>query len=146
VAEGKVAIEPQIASAKVSGTSIPTMMNMTSGEFAQFMGGSTVAIRQLERKELARKISWTDGLLVFEGETLEKATEEFNRYNRRQLVITDPKLARIQIGGTFQPRDLDSFVASLERSFDVQAVSDGPKGEGQTVRLQWRKQAPDTLP
>jgi len=61
-------------------------------------------------EELNRKLSWTAGFLSFKGETLSEVTDEFNRYNRKHLVVTDPRIANRRIGGAFQATDPESFV------------------------------------
>jgi len=42
--------------------------------------------------------------LVFAATSLAEVADEFNRYNHRQLVISDPAVAAIRISGTFKPR------------------------------------------
>jgi transmembrane sensor len=75
----------------------------------------------LSPREIMRRLSWQEGLLSFQGETLAEAISEVNRYNRRQLVIEDPAIAEWQVGGTFQAHNLDAFVATLETLFDLRA-------------------------
>jgi len=72
-------------------------------------------------EDLNRKLSWTAGLLSFNGQTVQKVTDEFNRYNRRHLVVVDPLIANRTIGGAFQATDPDSFVAAPQRWFGVRA-------------------------
>jgi transmembrane sensor len=84
-------------------------------------------------EELNRKLSWTAGLLSFQGETLSEVTDEFNRYNRRQLLVTDPTIARRRIGGAFQATDPDSFVTALEKWFNVHADEQVPSASGDTI-------------
>jgi transmembrane sensor len=75
-------------------------------------------------EELNRKLSWTAGLLSFQGETLAEVTDEFNRYNRKHLVVTDPSIAGRRIGGAFQATDPESFVSALQKWFEVRAEED----------------------
>jgi transmembrane sensor len=77
-------------------------------------------------EELNRKLSWTAGLLSFQGETLSEVTDEFNRYNRKHLVVVDPWLADRRIGGAFQATDPESFVSALQKSFGVRADEQMP--------------------
>jgi len=72
-------------------------------------------------EELNRKLSWTVGLLFFQGETLTEVTDEFNRYNRKHLIVADPAIAGRRIGGAFQATDPDSFVSALRMGFGVRA-------------------------
>lgn len=50
---------------------------------------------------------------MFDGDSLQEAVDEINRYNRRRLVIEDPAVANMRIAGTFRTTDLDSFLAAL---------------------------------
>ena len=55
---------------------------------------------------------------------------EFNRYNRTQLVITDPDLAARRFSGVFRADGYEPFVRLLEENFGVRA-----EREGVTVRI-----------
>jgi ferric-dicitrate binding protein FerR (iron transport regulator) len=43
----------------------------------------------------------------------------------RQLVITDPNLATLRIGGYFRPTNLDAFISVLQSDFGISVNSDG---------------------
>lgn len=95
---------------------------------ATLLAGYTATVRaeaihlaKVDLEELNRKLSWTAGLLSFQGETLTEVTDEFNRYNRKHLVVTDPFIAERRIGGAFQATDPESFVSALEKWFGVHA-------------------------
>lgn len=95
----------------------------SAGEFI-FLKPNAVAERaKLSVAGLKRQTAWTDGWLWFSQAPLPEAVAEFNRYHRQQLVLVDPALASLEIGGRFRSSDLASFIATLEHSFDVQAVS-----------------------
>jgi transmembrane sensor len=55
--------------------------------------------------------------------TLAEAVAEFNRYNRRQMVVDDPRIATLHIGGVFDATDLNSFVEAL-RTFGIRTQSE----------------------
>src|SRR5262249_23434452 len=57
------------------------------------------AIKHLQADEISRKVSWTAGYLAFQGQPLSEAIGEFNRYNLRHLVIGDPSLRNLSVGG-----------------------------------------------
>jgi transmembrane sensor len=80
-----------------------------------------IHVAKVSAEELNRKLSWTIGLLSFQGETLTEVTDEFNRYNRKHLVVVDPSIAGRRIGGAFQSTDPDSFVSALQKWFGVHA-------------------------
>jgi transmembrane sensor len=108
-----------------------------AGEYAHVQHGSLADLQHLDLPAVSRKLAWAHGLLVFQGETLSEVVKEFNRYNRRQLVIADPSIATRRIGGVFQPTDPDSFLAGLSKEFGVIAAD--TDGSGAVVRLEAAK-------
>ena len=49
-------------------------------------------------------------MLVFRNTSLADATRQFNRYNRTKLVIVDPKVAGMTIGGEFKTDNIEDFL------------------------------------
>jgi transmembrane sensor len=105
---------------------------LVAGDIATVRSGN-VSFERVGLDELNRKLSWTAGLLSFQGETLTQVADEFNRYNRRQLLVTDPTIAARRIGGAFQATDPDSFVAALEKRFDIHGDEQFPSASGDTI-------------
>jgi transmembrane sensor len=83
---------------------------------------SQVKIESLDQEEIARRLAWHDGMLLFNGQSLADVAVEFNRYNERKLVIADAAVGRLRIGGYFRATDLDSFVRVLQERFGIVAV------------------------
>jgi transmembrane sensor len=50
---------------------------------------------------------------------------EFNRYNRKRLVIDDPQAASIEIGGVFDADNVDAFARLLQAGFQLEARAQG---------------------
>lgn len=73
--------------------------------------------------------AWRRGEVVFNGETLGTAIAEYNRYLDRPLVIRDPAVRALRIGGRFETLQPDSFVAAISSTFDLKATV----GQGQIV-------------
>ena len=63
--------------------------------------------------EIERALAWRSGEIAFDGETLGEAVEEFNRYNRRKLVVADPALARAPLVGFFRANEPESFARAV---------------------------------
>lgn len=97
---------------------------VVAGQAAQVSKGE-VNVRTESRQEVERDLAWHDGMLMFDSAPLEEVAAEFNRYNRRQLVIADPRIARLDIGGYFKSTNLDTFVQVLRSSFGVAAETKG---------------------
>lgn len=98
-------------------------VSASSGEAILLRSGAVYARQKLSRAAVERRTAWTDGWIWFFEEPLPQAIAEFNRYHEQQLVLVDPRLASLEIGGRFRSSDLDSFIATLEHSFDVRTAS-----------------------
>jgi transmembrane sensor len=86
-----------------------------------------VTVQHIDSAGISRRLAWERRELSFEGETLRQAVAEFDRYTNRRIVIDDPAIAAVEIGGSFRALDVDSFVAALERAFGI-ASRAGPDG------------------
>ena len=75
--------------------------------------------------ELNRRLAWREGMVSFDGESLQTAVAEINRHNRRQIVIDDPVLAGRPVVGVFRATDLDGFSAAAATALRARAVPDG---------------------
>ena len=73
--------------------------------------------------QLAHLLSWREGRLVIDQLTLAQAAQEFNRYNHRKLVIADPALSGMVIGGSFAPENIDGFARLLQQGFGLRVDS-----------------------
>jgi transmembrane sensor len=69
--------------------------------------------------------SWRSGYIALRDTVLAAAVAEFNRYNQKQLVIADPSIAEIRIGGNLRATNVDAFVNVLERGFPIRADDQG---------------------
>jgi transmembrane sensor len=124
VDEGKVSVgEPSLLESQgdLLAISIPLL---TAGQSA-LAGGDGVQLKQIPKREMARKLAWQNQMLEFDSDTLADVAAQFNRYNRRQLVIADPRLATLRIGGYFRPTNLDAFINVLQSHFGVSVNPDG---------------------
>jgi transmembrane sensor len=70
--------------------------------------------------DVDKAIAWTERRLVFDDVALEDVVSEFNRYNRRPLVVLDPQLAERKITSVFFANDVSALVAFLELEPDVE--------------------------
>jgi transmembrane sensor len=139
VAEGRVAIDPpddSLNSKLPQPVALPTISTLAAGETVS-VKAHRLKVRKIADEDVSRKLAWTQGRIWFDRVTLTEAVAEFNRYNRRQIVIDDPAIAALRIGGTFESTDLDSFVAALE-TFGIRVTTtrnqaDDPSSE--VIRL-----------
>ena len=101
-------------------TTLPPASLLSAGETVRIKA-RRIEVVKVADEDVSRKLSWTEGRLIFERQTLAEVVAEFNRYNRRQMVIADPAIAGRRVGGGFEATDIDSFIAALEHSFGIRA-------------------------
>ena len=121
VTEGVVAVDERAAAAP---------RQVSEGKGAVIATGAVAEVN-LDPEVLRRRLLWRDGVVEFEGDTLEQAATEFNRYNDRRLVVADPQVASIRVGGRFGTHEVDRFLVALQAGFPVRAVP----GEGDVTYL-----------
>jgi transmembrane sensor len=119
VLEGRVRVSH--ANERATDAFAPTELGPGMGAVSR-PEGTLVAPRT--EAEMLRDLSWREGRLVFDQLTLAEIAAEFNRYNRRQLIV-DPELAGLRLGGSFDAHNLDGFVRLLHEGFGVVSHVDG---------------------
>ena len=77
-------------------------------------------IESLEPQEIEVVLSWREGNLIFQGESLREATEEIGRYTHIEFAFTDEDLKEIRIAGRFKAGDVEGFLSSLKASFGIE--------------------------
>lgn len=70
---------------------------------------------------LDKAAAWPRGELVFDDASLAQAVAEYNRYLEDKLVIGDPAVGRLRIGGRFTSAHADDFLAALQAALPVRA-------------------------
>lgn len=95
------------------------MSVLTAGQFATFTRGGDAPQTGTAPAAIERSLAWREGEISLEGETLGDAVASFNRYNRQQLVVDEPGLARERLVGLFKIGNPADFAAMLKRSIGV---------------------------
>jgi transmembrane sensor len=126
VDEGRVAVGDLSLLEHKSDLPAMSIPQLTAGQSA-LANADGVKLKELPKREMARKLAWQNQMLVFDGDTLSDVVAQFNRYNSRQLVIADPNLATLQIGGYFRPTNLDAFINVLQSDFDIRVSPEGSR-------------------
>lgn len=70
-------------------------------------------------------LSWRNGFVVFNDTPLAEALEQINRYNHEKVIVRDPTLKELRIGGTFRATNVHAFLRLLEQGLPVQTVKEG---------------------
>lgn len=66
-----------------------------------------------------RALAWRNGKIDLAGDRLDGAVAEFNRYNRRQLIVGDPAIAGERFDGVFRTDDPEGFAKAVEVGLGV---------------------------
>jgi transmembrane sensor len=129
VAEGRVAVGAPGTEANFENPRLLASATKVSAGEAASVHRNAVSVRTLPANDVTRKLAWTAGYLDFQGETLDDAVQEFNRYNQRQITIADPSLRHVQVGGNFRATDPDSFVAAQHKVFGIRVQRGASTGD-----------------
>lgn len=82
-------------------------------------------VRALDSSDTAALEAWPRNELVFQGETLETAVTEYNRYLTRKILIADNSLSGVRLGGRYSTRDPKGFLRALHEGFGIRVIDDG---------------------
>jgi len=111
VVEGKVAVVPKMpAGSSAAETYVSAGQQLTV---------TLSSASPPKPANVAIATAWTEKKLVFESTPLKEVVEEFNRYNRRQLVIRDPELYDFHVSGVFPSTDSSRMIEFLRQRFGV---------------------------
>lgn len=83
---------------------------------------SVASIATLSEVEMSAKTSWRNGVITFNGETLEEVIEEVSRYTEMKIDIGDADLKSLQVGGVFKAGDTASVFNNLKANFGIDSV------------------------
>ncbi len=129
VTEGRVAVVPSAPPVAASSSSPipPAVPELSAGErtivpLAASRAATAPTAPSIERiaaPAVQRALAWQERRLEFDAVPLAEVAREFNRYNRRQLVIADAALAGRRFSGAFRADGYESFVRLLEADFGV---------------------------
>ncbi|WP_454715792.1 FecR family protein [Caulobacter segnis] len=75
-------------------------------------------------------LAWRQGRLALEGMSVAEAAVEFNRYNKRRIVVADPALGRKGLVGWFRTNQPEHFAEVVGQTFGAPVTTDAT-----TIRL-----------
>jgi len=106
---------------------------LSSGDDATIDADGRAQIEWVDAPGMAHKLAWIHGQIWFQHCALSEAIAEFNRYNSSQLLLADPALAQLHIGGSFATNDPAAFMAALEHVFGIRHLPPRPHAFGTEV-------------
>lgn len=99
-----------------------------------------VSLTPLGPKLIRQRIAWRDQMLELDGDTIEQAASEFNRYRAAPILIGDSRVSALRVGGRFRTKDSSDFLSALQVSLPVKVVH----GEDGSAMLLYRDD-PDAI-
>lgn len=129
VVEGRVAVVPAAAKherARVMNATdaSPSSVFLSAGQQTVIAPEKTL---QATTANVVAATAWTQQRLEFSRTPLREVTEEFNRYNERQLVVRGEALQDFYVTGTFSSSDPASLVTFLKAQAGVTVQEDSTK-------------------
>jgi transmembrane sensor len=86
-----------------------------------------IVVARVDAAEISRSLAWQDELVRFGGATLAEIAAEFERRTGRRVILADPGLAGLRLGGRFRADDVEGFanVLATTLEIDVERAADG---------------------
>lgn len=91
---------------------------LTPGDVA-IAANDGLKVTKAATQTLANSLSWRSGTVVFNHTTLADAVTEFNRYSTHKLEVSDPSVARLTIGGTFDVHNVEAFADIVQHAIGL---------------------------
>jgi transmembrane sensor len=121
VTEGRVLVLREQSLLGLPSEPVPLLRTLVAGERV-LVDSRNGHVTRLSAAEIERTLQWTTGRISFHDQNLSDVVEELNRYNDRQLVILDPKVAETRVGGGFETAHADTYVEDLLEFFGPTAL------------------------
>lgn len=118
VLEGRVRIDDAASPAAASANSATI-----NGGVIAISQGASMLVTQRSSERVKTALAWRQGMLSFDQTSLGDVAAEFNRYNVRQIIVTDRETASIRIGGAFQASNVDAFARLLRDAYGLKVVA-----------------------
>jgi transmembrane sensor len=96
------------------------LTTLGAGQTAEFGDRTINSVRSVEPETVSRKLSWQHGMLEFKGETLEEVVNEISRYTDTKIIISDPEIRDIRIGGYFKTGEVNALLSVLQTGFPIE--------------------------
>ncbi|MDO7837339.1 FecR domain-containing protein [Sphingobium sp. HBC34] len=98
----------------------------------------SIALTHLGAKLIGQRVAWREQMVELDGETIDQAASEFNRYRAAPILIGDTRVSALRIGGRFRTTDSREFLSALQFSLPIRVVD----GEDGSVMLLYRDEEP----
>jgi transmembrane sensor len=83
------------------------------------LGGASDIVSAKSAAEIQALLSWKQGALIFNEQTLKEVLSEMRRYNDVEFVLKSTDLENIKVTGHFKANNLQQFLAAMENNFFI---------------------------
>ncbi|MGF7156247.1 FecR family protein [Novosphingobium gossypii] len=101
-------------------------MRLEAGDRAMMSAHAVMDYEAGRSSSVDRALAWRSGMIDLDGRTLYDAADEFNRYNSRQIIIADPRVARERLDGLFRVNDPEGFATAVQASLGASIDTSNP--------------------
>jgi transmembrane sensor len=77
------------------------------------------AVTPISARQMSSELAWREGAIIFDGEPLSEAIAEIERYTDARIVISDPQIAGLRVGGRFRTGDMQELFDALQTALPV---------------------------
>ncbi|MCC2615505.1 FecR domain-containing protein [Aestuariibacter halophilus] len=92
---------------------------VSSGEKAVF-DRHINPITKMSLDQVQQQLAWQQGMVVFNGESLQQVLDEVARYSAVQFELAEASLRERRVAGYFKAGDIDGLLYALENSFQIE--------------------------
>lgn len=103
-------------------------VRIAAGGKAFVSNDAAIKVAAAEPSAVDRSLAWRAGKIDLDGNRLDFAVGEFNRYNQRKIIIADPTLAAEEFDGIFRVDDPQGFALAVRDSLEVPVDIGHPDG------------------
>ncbi len=130
VTEGRVMVGPKLIDEPALSVDDlgATVQELSAGQRAVVDSSPYASLPKIEtisEIEIGKELTWLNQVLDFTATPLSEVVLEFNRRNKRKIVIEDPSIEDRAVTISLQPDNIDGFVSGLElMNIEVERIED----------------------
>ena len=125
VNEGRVEVQsvaaagPKNAPGNRIRVAVRTVVHALSAGQQLSPAGDDYTVVPVSTRQLSSALAWREGAIVFDGERLADAVTEIGRYTDARIVVSDPQVAALRVGGRFRTGNVQEFFDALQAALPV---------------------------
>lgn len=101
-------------------------VSLVAGELAEAITDQTNAVekKMIQALEIEAKLAWTQGMLLFQSESLENVLQEMGRYTTTRIEADD-SILNIEVDGYYIAGDIDGLLVAMKLNFGIDSMKVG---------------------